>query len=101
MHLPMTRPLTLDLGDPSFLNRIFGGKPAGLAPKDALCIICRLGASKWRLKELVGLVAALHASIEQRGERNLGKDSSGKSQALDFARQYLPCQNNVALLWLL
>ena len=27
--------------------------------------------------------------------------SSGKSQALDFARQYLPCQNNVALLWLL
>ena len=30
-----------------------------------------------------------------------GRFPSGKSQALDFARQYLPCQNNVALLWLL
>ena len=74
MHVPMTRPLTLDLGVPSFLNKIFGAKPAGLALKVALCIIRRLGASKWRLKELVGLVAALHASIEQRGERDLGKD---------------------------
>ena len=69
MHVPMTRPLTLDLGVPSFLNKNFEAKPAGLAPKDA-CIIRRLGAWKWRLREFVGLVAALHASIE----RTMGKD---------------------------
>ena len=70
----MARPLTLDLGVPSFLNRIFEAKPAGLALKDALCIIRHLGAWKWRLREVVGLVAALHTSIEQWSERNLGKD---------------------------
>ena len=69
MHVPMTRPLTLDLGVPSFLNKIFEAKPAGLALKDA-CIMRRLDAWKWRLRELVGLVAALHASIEQRSECN-------------------------------
>ena len=73
MHVPMARPLTLDLGVPSFLNKTFEAKPAGLALKDALCIIRRLGAWKWRLREVVGLVAALHASIEQRSECNWGK----------------------------
>lgn len=66
---PMTRPFTLDLGVPSFLKKNFEAKPAGLALKDALCIIRRLGAWKLRLRELVGLVAALHASIERQSER--------------------------------
>jgi hypothetical protein len=61
----MARPLTFDLGVPSFLSKIFEAKPAGLALKDALCIIRGLGAWKWRLRELAGLVAALHASIER------------------------------------
>ena len=74
MHVPMARPLTLDLGVPSFLNKTFEAKPVGLALKDALCIIRRLGTCKWRVREHVDLVAALHASIEQRSECNWEKD---------------------------
>ena len=79
MHVPMTRPLTLDLGVPSFLNRNFEARPAGLALKDALCIIRRLGACKWRLREHAGLVAALHASIERSEQLlNSGVNVIGK-----------------------